>query len=235
LADRNSELEASWNASLRELAESRARIVAAYDRERRKLERDLHDGVQQQLMGVRIKLRMTAERVEDTELAARLETIGTDVDSVVEEVRTLARGIYPPVLSAFGLADALRSFAIRARIPIVVEDEGIGRCASTVEAAIYACSTEAVQYVREHGGSGARVTITLRHDRRRLRFAIAGDGVGVDTPGAAGGDRLTVMRDRIGAVGGMLEIASSPGQGTTVRGSVPLSGSGAVADEADHR
>jgi len=235
LADRNSEPEVSSKASLRELTESRARIVAAHDRERRKLERDLHDGVQQRLMGVRIKLRMTAESVEDTELAARLEAIGTDVDRVVEEVRTLAHGIYPPVLSAFGLADALRSFAIRARIPIVVEDEGIGRCASPVEAAVYACSTEAIQYVREHGGSRARVTITLGHDRQGLRFAIAGDGVGVDTPGATGGNRLTVMRDRIGAVGGVLEIASSPGHGTTVRGSVPLSGSGAVADEAEQR
>jgi signal transduction histidine kinase len=235
LADKNPELGSSWNASLRELTESRARIVAAHDRERRKLERDLHDGVQQRLMGVRIKLRMTAESVEDAELGARLEAIGTDVDSVVEEVQTLARGIYPPVLSAFGLADALRSFAIRARIPIVVEDEGIGRCASPVEAAIYSCSTEAVQYVSEHGGSGACVTITLGHVRRCLRFAIAGDGVGVDAPGAAGGDRLTVMRDRIGAVGGVLEVVSSPGHGTTVRGSVPLSGSGAVADEAEHR
>jgi signal transduction histidine kinase len=232
-AERNSELEAPWNASLRELTESRARLVAAFDRERRKLERDLHDGVQQRLMGIRIKLRMTGERVEDTELAARLEAIGTDVDSVVEELRTLVCGIYPPVLSTYGLADALRSFAIRARIPIVVDDEGIGRCASPVEAAIYSCSTEAVQNVVEHRETGARVTITLGRDRRRLRFAIAGDGVGVETPGAAGGDRLTVMRDRIDAVGGLLEIASSPGQGTTVRGSVPLFGSGPLADEAE--
>lgn len=231
MACANSELEASRNASFRELAESRARIVAAEDRERRKLERDLHDGVQQRLMGVQVKLRMTAERVEDTELAARLEAIGTDVDGVVEAVRVLARGIYPAVLSACGLADALRSFAIRAPIPIVVEDEGIGRCASPVEAAIYSCSTEAAQYVREHGGRRARVTITLGHDRGCVRFAIAGDGVDVDTPGAASGNRLTVMRDRIDAVGGVLEIVSAPGHGTTVRGSVPLSG----ADEAEAR
>ena len=188
--------------SIDEVRESRARIVAAHDRERRDVERELHDGPQQRLMGIRIKLRLTADRVEDRELAERLEAIGEEVDRAVEELRMVAHRIYPPVLSAFGLAEALRAFAIRARIPLVVEDAGIGRCASPVEEAIYTCATEAAQ-------SGGSATITLGLDDRDLHFAIAGADVN--------GDRLTVMRDRIGAVGGVLEITAS-----TVRGSVPL-------------
>jgi signal transduction histidine kinase len=188
---------------MRELTESRARIVATWDRERRRLERDLHDGVQQQLMGIRIKLRLTADRVEDKELAARLVAIGEDVDTAVEELRTVARRIYPPALATFGLADALRSYARRSGVALVVEDEGIGRCPSAVEAAIYFCATEAVR-------SAGSATIVLGRDDRGLRFEIAGVAVGAD-------DRVTVMRDRIGAVGGELEITAS-----TVRGSVPL-------------
>jgi signal transduction histidine kinase len=151
----------------------------------------------------------------------------------VEELRALAHGIYPPALRQFGLVDALRAFAMTAQIPIAIADDGIGRCSRTVEAAIYFCVMEAVQNVTKHAGSGARVTIVLGRDRQRVRFAVADDGVGMDDPSAAVGEGLTSMRDRIGAVSGELEISSARGQGTIVRGTIPVGEPQAAPDRAE--
>jgi signal transduction histidine kinase len=189
-----------------ELTASRSRLMAAVDRERRGLERDLHDGAQQRLMAIQIKVRLAQDRTIDEELATQLEAIGMDAELAVAELRSVAQSIYPPGLRAFGLADALRSFAMTAPLSITVDDEGLGRCARAVEAAIYFCATEAVQHFED-----ARVTITLGRDSERVRFAITTDGVEMEPPIA--------MHDRIGAVGGELEIV---GHGTTMRGSVPL-------------
>jgi signal transduction histidine kinase len=224
LAAENTELERAWNASLRELTVSRGRLTEASDRERRKLERDLHDGAQQRLMALQIKLRLAKERTRDQRLADDLEAIGADAERAVEELRTLAHGIYPPVLRTFGLADALRGYALSATIPVTVRDDGIGRCPRTIEAAIYFCAMEAVQNATKHAGDGARVAITLGRDGERARFAIADDGAGMAGTASRDGEGLVGMRDRIGAVGGELEIVSSPGAGTTVRGAVPLTG-----------
>jgi signal transduction histidine kinase len=205
-----------------ELHASRARLTEAADRERRKLERDLHDGAQQRLMAIQIRLRLMEERIEDRELAAQLDAIGDEAAESVEELRALARGIYPPALLQFGPVDALRAFARTAQVPIEIVDDGIGRCAPTVEAAIYFCAMEAVQNATKHAGSHARVTITLGRDGERVRLAVADDGVGMDPSAADGdGDGLTSMRDRIGAVSGELEITSTPGRGTTIRATVP--------------
>ena len=226
LAAENTELDRAWNASLRELEASRARLTQASDRERRKLERDLHDGAQQRLMAIQIKLRLAKDQTSDPRLADDLEAIGADAEQAVEELRTLAHGIYPPVLRSYGLTEALRSFSRSAPIEVAVRDDGIGRCPRTVEAAIYFCSTEAVQNAVKHAGDGARVMITLGRDGPLARFAIADDGVGIAEPSSAGGEGLIGMRDRIGAFGGEFEIRSSPGAGTTVRGTVPLNGNG---------
>jgi signal transduction histidine kinase len=207
-----------------ELGASRARLVTAADRERRKVERDLHDGAQQRLIAIQIQLRLVEERIDDRELAARLDAVGTQAQEAIEELRALAHGIYPPVLQSFGLVDALRACATTAQTPTIdLIDEGIGRCSPTVEAAIYFCAMEAVQNATKHAGSQARVTITLGRDRERVRFAVADDGVGMDNPSATDGDGhgLTSMRDRIGAVSGELEITSTPGRGTTIRATVP--------------
>ena len=205
-----------------ELHASRARLTEAGDRERRKLERDLHDGAQQRLIAIQIRLRLVEERIGDRELAAQLDAIGDEAAKSVEELRALAHGIYPPALRLFGLVNALRAFAMNAQVPIEIVDDGIGRCARTVEAAIYFCAMEAVQNATKHAGSHARVTITLGRDRERVRFAVADDGVGMDPSAADGdGDGLTSMRDRIGAVSGELEITSTPGRGTTIRATVP--------------
>jgi signal transduction histidine kinase len=226
LAAENTELERAWNASLRELAASRARLSETSDRERRKLERDLHDGAQQRLMAIQIKLRLAQDQTSDQRLADQLQAIGVDAEQAVEELRALAHGIYPPALNSFGLDKALQAFALKSPIPVAVEDTGIGRCPRTIEAAIYFCALEAVQNVIKHAGDGARVTITLARDQHHVRFAVADDGIGITHPSSRNGEGLTGMRDRIGAVGGELDISSSPGAGTTVRGTVPLDGNG---------
>ena len=214
---------------LDELRASRLRIVKTGDQERRRLERDLHDGAQQRLMAVQIRLRMLEESTEDERIAGQLEAIGNDAEEAVEELRSLAHGIYPSVLRDYGLAYALRSLAISAPIAISVTDEGIGRCSRPVEAAIYFCSAEAIQNAIKHAGSNVRVGVTVCRDRNRVDFAISDDGVGIDRSERGDGTGLIGMRDRVGAVGGTLEIVSSPGRGTTVRGTIP----GAVTPRAD--
>lgn len=204
-----------------ELRTSRLRIVETADRERRRLERDLHDGAQQRLMAVQIKIRLAQEQIEDDRIAAQLEAIGAEAAEAVEELRTLAHGIYPPVLRSGGLVRALRSLAMRAPIAISVSDEGIGRCSPPVEAAIYFCSVEAVQNAIKHAGSNAQVGVIIGRDRDQVHFAISDDGVGIDHSERGEGDGLIGMRDRVGAVGGELEIISSPGRGTTLRGTIP--------------
>jgi signal transduction histidine kinase len=206
-----------------ELHASRTRIVQTAETERRRLERDLHDGAQQRLMAIQIQLRLVEERIDDRELAARLHAVGNQAEKAVEELRALAHGIYPPVLASYGLVGALRAFTMTAQSPTIeLIDEGIGRCSPTVEAAIYFCVMEAVQNATKHAGGHARVTITLGRDRERVRCAVADDGVGMDLSAADGdGDGLTSMRDRIGAVSGELEITSMPGRGTTIRATVP--------------
>jgi signal transduction histidine kinase len=207
-----------------ELRESRARIVETVDRERRRLEQDLHDGAQQRLVAVQVRIRLLQEQTADEDLARQLEAIGVDAEEAIDDLRTLAHGIYPPLLRDRGLADALRSLAMRSPVPIEVTDEGIGRCSAPVEAATYFCSVEAVQNAIKHAGSGAHVTVVVGRARGKVYFSVADDGVGMADARAGNGMGLVGMRDRIGAVGGELEVVSSPGVGTTVRGTVPIGG-----------
>jgi signal transduction histidine kinase len=207
-----------------ELRASRSRIVEAGERERRRLERDLHDGAQQRLMAIQIKLQMLEEDDEQRKLDGQLEAIRIDAAAAVEDLRTLAHGIYPSVLLNYGLADGLRSVATQVPIPMAVTDEGIGRCSPAVEAAIYFCSAEAVQNAMKHAGPGVHVTVVLGRNGNDVHFSVADDGVGMAMAGGADGTGLVGMRDRIGAVGGELEVISSPGAGTTVRGTVPTDG-----------
>jgi len=204
-----------------ELRASRGRIVATAQRERLRLERDLHDGAQQRLMAIQIKLRLAQQHADGEELIEQLAAISVDAAAAVQELRTLAQGIYPTVLRDRGLADAFRPLAMSAPIAIQVRDDGVGRCPAEVEAAIYFCALEAVQNTIKHAGGHAQVTITLACHPGEVHFAIEDDGVGMDTRAGADGIGLTNMRDRIGAVGGELQISSSPGQGTCVRGTIP--------------
>jgi signal transduction histidine kinase len=221
LALEHVELATAQERSLRELADSRARLTDASDRERRKLERDLHDGAQQRLTAVQIKLQRAIEGVDDERLAVELDSVSRDATAAVAELRTLSHGIYPTVLRSAGVAKALRSLAMTATVPITVVDEGIGRSSSSVEAAIYFCCAEAIQNATKHAGEGTTVRVTLGRDHEGIHFTVADDGVGLREPSDGDGDGLVGMRDRLGAVGGELEIQSAPGRGTTVRGWIP--------------
>jgi signal transduction histidine kinase len=223
LALENAKLSAARADALRELADTRERVIQAGDLARQRLERDLHDGAQQRLTAIQIKLQLAQEATDGQDLARQLQAIGADAAKAVDELRSLARGIYPAVLRHNGLGDALRSVAREAPISVEVIDGGIGRCAEAVENAIYFCALEALQNTIKHAGAGATITLRLTRDRRLLRFEFTDDGVGVSVDAAPTGDGIgmTSMRDRIGAVGGDLEVISSPGRGTTVRGAVP--------------
>jgi signal transduction histidine kinase len=205
-----------------ELQASRARIVAAAERERQRLERNLHDGAQQRLMTLQVKLMLAQEQAKEDGLAERLEEIRVDAAAAAEDLRALAHGIYPAVLVERGLPDAFRSLALSAAIPIHVTDEGIGRCPEATEAAIYFCSLEAIQNAAKHAGPGASVWVTVGRDRGAVHFTIADDGVGMERRASSDdGVGLASMQDRISAVGGGLAITSSAGGGTTVSGRVP--------------
>jgi len=217
------------NADLvEELRSSRRRIVEAGQRERRRLEQDLHDGAQQRLMAIRIKLRMAEHLAPDGGLAELLAEIDADAARAVDELRMLARGIYPPALRDFGPADALRSVAGGWPVAVRVIDHGIGRTSDPIEAAVYFCACEAIQNAAKHAGPGARVTVTLGRHQRTLEFAVVDDGEGFVTDTAGRGMGLTGMRDRIEAVDGRFRIDSTPGEGTSVHVTIPNAPSRAV-------
>jgi signal transduction histidine kinase len=210
-----------------ELRASRTRIVTAAEEERLRLERDLHDGAQQRIMTIQIKLALLSDRVDERALAAELDEIGGDAAAAVAELRGLAHGIYPTVLRERGLGDGLRALAQSLPLPVEVVDDGIGRFESAVEAAIYYCVAEAIQNTTKHAGTGTHVAVSLELLPGEVSFAVVDDGLGFDPGSDGSGIGLVSMRDRIGAVGGEVEIVSSPGGGTTVRGRVPTGTPGA--------
>jgi signal transduction histidine kinase len=217
-------LEADLKASIADLTASRARTMDMADAERRRLERDLHDGVQQQLVALRIRLELATETVlEDPTVGKRaLASVGRQVDDVLHAVRSLARGIYPSLLTERGLAEALKSAARSTPAPVAVRSIGIGRYAEEVEVAVYFSCIEALQNVLKHAGPDAACTLTLRQDGTRLCFEVRDAGIGFDPAAVQSGNGLGNMRDRVEAVRGTLTVTSSAGHGTSVWGSVPV-------------
>ena len=206
-----------------ELRASRARIVTASDEARRNVERDLHDGAQQYLVLLELKLGMLTKAVAGDPQASELAAeIRADLARALAELRDLAHGIYPAVLESDGLPGALKAAAERGSIAVTVEADGIGRHAAELEAAVYFCCLEALQNAAKHAGDGAHVTVRLDQADGRVRFEVADDGVGYDSSSISPSSGLQNMADRIGALGGELHITSAPGTGTTVRGSVPV-------------
>jgi len=199
-----------------DLRASRSRIVASADEERHRLERDLHDGAQQRLYLLQIKLGRLRQGVADGRLVGEIEEIEADAAAALEELRVLAHGIFPTVLVESGVPEALRAFAVDAPIPVRVTDHWVGRCSPTIEAALYFCALEAIQNAAKHAGDGARVMVDLDRNGDRVDLSIEDDGPGFQPVGVSGGMGFVTMRDRIGAVGGELEIISQPGGGVTV-------------------
>lgn len=231
LRNDNLELTSALQASLadlqlraEELRASRARVVAAADSERRRVERDLHDGAQQQLVLLGLKLGMAARLIgKDPGAATAMhDELRADLSEALSELRDLAHGIYPAVLENEGLPGALREAVERAAIPTELRCDGAGRYPPELEAAVYFCCLEALQNAAKHAGEGAKAKIELAERGRSLLFEVADDGQGYDTAVARGSVGVQNMTDRIGALGGKLTIRSAAGSGTTILGSISL-------------
>jgi signal transduction histidine kinase len=224
LVQENAELEEGWTASLGDLRDSRRRIVAASEGERRKLERDLHDGAQQRLVALRIRLAVAAEQAAgDQVVHTRLGGLEADLDEAIEELRDLAHGIFPSLLADRGLLPALRAVGRRGPRAIAVTGRRIGRYPPEIESAVYYCCLEAVQNATKHAGPDARIQANLIAEERELRLEVHDDGPGFDLAKVNGGVGLRNMEDRLGAVNGRLTIVTSPGNGTLISGVVPIS------------
>lgn len=208
---------------IEELRASRRRLVAAQDAERRRLERNIHDGAQQQLVALAVKLRLADQMVGPDPGKARelLAQLQTQAGEMLEDLRDLARGIYPPLLADQGLAVALQAQARKVPLPIEVTPDGMGRYDQEVEAAVYFCVLEALQNIMKYAGA-SHVEILLRDEGPELTFTVGDDGVGFDRGAETRGTGLQGMADRLDAVGGSFEVRSAPGRGTTVLGRVPV-------------
>jgi signal transduction histidine kinase len=208
-----------------DLRASRQRLVAAQDQERRRLERNIHDGAQQQLVALAVKARLAGQLAErdSGKTAELLAQIEAETQSALEDLRDLARGIYPPLLADQGLVAALQAQSRKSRLGVEVDGNGLGRFAAEIEATVYFCTLEALQNVAKYADA-AHTVVHLTRSNGDLSFEVVDDGRGFDPHGVAGGSGLQGMADRLAAVGGSLEIRSAPGRGTTVAGHVPIHG-----------
>jgi signal transduction histidine kinase len=210
------------NVSLVEdLRASRQRLVAAQDEARRRLERNLHDGAQQDLVALSIKARL-GTTVEDLPQAQEIfGELQAGAAGALENLRDLARGIYPPLLADLGLAAALNAQAGKSALPVAVVAEGIGRFGQDTEAAVYFCCLEALQNTAKYAhASQARVAV--QSQRGTLCFTVSDDGTGYDARHTPMGSGQRNMADRLAALGGQLDVRSAPGQGTTITGHLPV-------------
>jgi signal transduction histidine kinase len=220
---KNVGLTADLQARLEELRASRQRLVTAQDEERRRLERNLHDGAQQHLVALKVKLGLAEMLLGRDPDRARvtLDQLRSDADEALGTLRDLARGIYPPLLAEKGLGAALESHARKATIAVAVDAAAIGRYSQDVEAAVYFAVLEALQNVQKYAGA-SRALIRLREDRGELHFSVEDDGQGFDVATTPTGTGLVNMGDRVDALGGQLEVTSTIGTGTSVAGRIPV-------------
>jgi signal transduction histidine kinase len=220
---RNMGLTADLMDRLGELQESRRRLVTAQEEERRRLERNLHDGAQQDLFSLKLDIRRLRHLVRraPTEVEAALERLEEQAEKALQTVKELARGVYPPLLTAQGISAALSARARAAPVDVRISSAGVERYPAGVEEAVYFCCAEALQNAVRHARpTSVRISLEGRGDE--LFFHVEDDGRGFDLAAAAGGAGLQSMRDRVDVVGGTLEIVSSEEAGTTVRGRVQI-------------
>ena len=212
---------------IEELRASRQRLVAAQDEERRRLERNIHDGAQQQLVALTVKLRLLEQLAERDPAKAQTmaSQIQADATAALDDLRDLARGIYPPLLADKGLPAALVAQARKSPLPVEVTADEIGRYSQDIEAAIYFSCLEALQNVTKYAEASS-VTISLVRNDGRLTFTVSDDGVGFDPASTSHGSGLQGISDRLDALGGTFEVTSAAGAGTTLRGTVPAGGGG---------
>lgn len=219
---RNARLTRELHDNIEQLRSSQQRIVTAHDEARRAVERDIHDGAQQQLLSLRLKLGLAAtlaERDGAEQTVSIISDAANEADAAIRQLRNLARGLYPPVLAEQGLATALRAHAREVPLPVTVQADGVGRYDRTVESTVYFCCLEAMHNATKHADASA-LRVELADGDGILRFAVIDDGTGFDKTNASGGTGLENMADRVGGLGGDLEVESSS-RGTVVRGQIP--------------
>jgi signal transduction histidine kinase len=220
---RNVGLTEELRARIDDLQAAQKRLVAAQDDERRRLERNIHDGAQQQLVALTVKLRLADTLIERDPSGARemLNQLRSDTNDALEDLRDLARGIYPPLLADKGLLSALEAQARKASLPVEVQAREIDRYPQEIEAAAYFSCLEALQNVAKYA-QASRAIVTLSDGKGQLRFEVADDGLGFDPSDVAYGTGLQGIADRLGALAGTLTVTSSAGSGTTVAGTIPV-------------
>jgi signal transduction histidine kinase len=207
---------------IEDLRASRQRLVTAQDEARRRLERNIHDGAQQDLVALAIKLQLADMTVEDpVQTRQILGELRADTAGALENLRDLARGIYPPLLADLGLTAALGAQASKSPLPVTLEADGIGRFGQDVEAAVYFCCLEALQNTAKYAHA-TEAHICLHTQGNTLRFTISDDGTGYNTSQTQMGSGHRNMADRLAALGGQLKIRSAPGQGTAITGYLPV-------------
>jgi signal transduction histidine kinase len=218
---RNVRLTAELQATIDDLRASRRRLVSAQDTERQRIERNLHDGAQQQLVALLIQLTVLDDAADDpAEVRQLAGELRDGLHAALDDLRALARGIYPPLLADQGLEAAVRAQAARAPLPVLVEADGIGRYRRDAEATAYFCILEALQNVAKYARASS-ATVALSCPDGHLEFTVTDDGDGFDTAQPAPGTGLQGMADRLAAAGGTFCIRSAPGLGTTISGILP--------------
>ena len=233
LAAENARLDARWNSGLQELRKSRARIVRAGDAERRKVEQNLHDGVQQRLIAIRIDLGLACDAVAgDSPTRGRLQGIGDDVEAALDELREVAHGLYPPTLADWGIVTALERIRVQSGASLTIEAADIGRYSPELETAVYYSCLESIQNASKHGGPTVAITVRLRRRGDVLTFRVTDNGPGFDPARVRHGAGLQSMRDRLGALEGRVSVVTAPGRGTTIAGTVPVPATTATPPEA---
>jgi signal transduction histidine kinase len=206
----------------RELRVSMARLVEAGDSERRRIQRDIHDSAQQRLVALRVHLGLAGELFADRpEDRAVVERLGFEVDGALAELRTVAHGLYPPLLASRGVAEALRAVSRDGPLPVRISAQGFGRHSAAVESTIYFCCLEALQNATKHAGNAASVAIRLEARNADVRFSVSDDGAGFDPGTVPRGVGLTNIADRVAAAGGTLSIQSAAKRGTRIDGLLP--------------
>ena len=208
---------------IEELRGSRRRIVAAQDERARKLERNIHDGAQQQLVAIQVKLRLTDGMIErdPAKAHALLAELQRESNEPLEDLRDLARGIYPPLLADKGLPTALEAQARKSTVPVVIRGDGTGGYTPEIESAVYFSCLEALQNVAKYA-EASRVTVELTQTNGNLAFEVRDDGRGFNASTTSYGTGLQGIADRLAALGGELAVTSAPGDGTAVAGRLPV-------------
>ena len=221
LVMRNAQLTAELRATIDELRASRRRLVEAQDAERRKIERNLHDGAQQQLVALAIQLGLLTDSADDPNLIRKaIPDLKAQLSAALSDLRALAHGIYPPLLAEQGLVMALRSQTARSPVPVQVEADQVGRYPQDAESTVYFCTLEALQNVAKHARA-SQAAVRLSGSGQGLKFSISDDGAGFAATGMPHGSGLQGMSDRLAAHGGTLDVRSAPGRGTTIIGWLP--------------